>query len=148
MPKRILPVSGICTPHFSESMNKLVDGSVPGKCTPGGIHTPKSLTSSMDLELCASLKVGPQLFRGERKMNLSDKFEQLEIIGKGSFGEVRKVKDRASGKISVMKSMLKSQCQKSELIVDEIEILKQLVLFSATHIGSSPYRSIIRVLPG
>ncbi len=72
------------------------------------------------------LKVEPMLFRCERKLSPEERYEHLEMIGKGSFGEVRKVKDVVTGKISVMKSIQKSRCQRSELVVDEIEILKQL----------------------
>ncbi len=75
-----------------------------------------------------SISVDARLFRTEKTISLSDKYEKLELIGKGSFGEVRKVLEKESGKIRVMKCMLKGRCQKSELVVDEIEILKQLVL--------------------
>eukprot|EP01022_Parablepharisma_sp_SALTPOND_P019739 TRINITY_DN3411_c0_g1_i1.p1 TRINITY_DN3411_c0_g1~~TRINITY_DN3411_c0_g1_i1.p1 ORF type:complete len:545 (-),score=58.97 TRINITY_DN3411_c0_g1_i1:101-1735(-) len=73
-----------------------------------------------------TLKLDPKMFRGEGKVSHTERYEKMGMIGKGSFGEVCKVKDRITGKTCVMKTILKSKCQKSELVNDEIEILKQL----------------------
>jgi len=72
------------------------------------------------------IKLEAKMFKIERKYSKGTHFELLELIGKGTFGEVRKIRDQYTSKIYVMKSILKSQCQKTESIIDEIEILKQL----------------------
>lgn len=46
----------------------------------------------------------------ERRHKLSvDNFEQLEIIGRGAFGEVRLVREKASGEVFAMKKLRKCE---------------------------------------
>ena len=92
--------------------------------------------------------VGPEMFRKQKEGSLLEKYEQLDIIGKGCFGEIRKVKDKATGKIRVLKSIFKAKCQKTELLVDEIEILKKLVCILNKSVGSSQHLSFLRILRG
>lgn len=94
------------------------------KANPLLVKTPNTSSEQPSYQI---IKVDPKLFRVERNIGLAGRYEKLEVIGKGTFGEVRKVLEKETKKIRVMKSMLKKQCQKSEFVVDEIEILKQLV---------------------
>ncbi len=84
-----------------------------------------------------NFKIEPLHFRREQKKeSLEDKYTIESIIGKGSFGEVRKIKDKATGQYRAMKVMSKETCQKTDNFADEIEIIKKLVPFRHTSIGS------------
>eukprot|EP00826_Nyctotherus_ovalis_P024727 TRINITY_DN1908_c0_g1_i16.p1 TRINITY_DN1908_c0_g1~~TRINITY_DN1908_c0_g1_i16.p1 ORF type:complete len:269 (+),score=71.50 TRINITY_DN1908_c0_g1_i16:185-991(+) len=73
-----------------------------------------------------SLKVKPSNFRVERTGRISDTYLSLELIGKGAYGEIRKVMNRFTDEIRAVKVISKSKCQKTENFADEITILRQL----------------------
>ncbi|KAA8915474.1 hypothetical protein TRICI_002395 [Trichomonascus ciferrii] len=60
---------------------------------------------------------------------MSDDFESLELIGRGSFGQIRKVRRRADGQVLVRKEIsYKSMNQKEKAqLIAEFRILKSLV---------------------
>lgn len=73
------------------------------------------------------LDVTPQRFRIEKKGKLEDLYEIKELIGKGGFGEVKKIRNKITNEIRALKIMLKSKCQMTKEISDEISILQKLV---------------------
>ncbi len=69
----------------------------------------------------------PSHFRRENKNVMKEKYEVLGAVGKGSFGEVRQVRERATGRVRAVKIMPKSTCQMTSNFVNEIKILQKLV---------------------
>lgn len=59
---------------------------------------------------------------------ISDEYEALEVIGKGSFGTVRKVKNKATGEILVRKEIeyTSMNSQEKNHIISELRILREL----------------------
>lgn len=78
----------------------------------------KKANSSFPLDL--------SVFRCEKKGSLEDKYEILEFINKGTFGEVKKIMDKNTKEIRAAKVMDKKKCQMTEKFSDEVEILKKL----------------------
>jgi len=64
--------------------------------------------------------------RGERKGDISEKYELLYVIGKGAYGEVRKIKNKVNGELRAVKIISKSKCQTTDNYFEEFEILKKL----------------------
>lgn len=73
------------------------------------------------------LKVDPQYFRCENTGKLEDRYQILSLIGKGAYGEVKKIRDTVTNEIRALKIMLKSTCQMTKNFSDEIRILQKLV---------------------
>ncbi|MDR3548126.1 MAG: hypothetical protein P4M11_07675 [Candidatus Pacebacteria bacterium] len=71
----------------------------------------------------------PAQFRCENKHKLEERYEVLEMIGKGGFGEVRKIRDNNTKDIRALKTMLKAKCQAAKEFSEEIQILQRLVHF-------------------
>ena len=69
----------------------------------------------------------PSYFRRENKSGMEEKYEILGSVGKGAYGEVKKVKERQSGQIRAVKIMPKATCQMTSNSADEIKILQSLV---------------------
>ena len=65
----------------------------------------------------------------ERKDSYRKKYEVQYLLGRGSYGEVQKVLDLETREYRAMKIINKNQCKEITRINDEIEILKQLVLY-------------------
>jgi len=85
-------------------------------------------TASSIVRLPTNFKVEPLHFRCERKKaSLEDKYLILEVIGRGNFGEVKKIKDKITGLYRALKVIHKNNCQKTDNFADEIEIIKKLV---------------------
>jgi hypothetical protein len=76
------------------------------------------------------LDVSPENFRCEKSGKLEDRYQILDTIGKGGYGEVKKIKDIITNETRALKVMLKSRCQMTKMIVDEIRILKKLVFLA------------------
>lgn len=90
------------------------------------------------LRLPTNFKIEPAQFRGERIMgNLEDKYELGPEIGSGSYGTVRKIKEKTTGSYRALKTMGKKDCQKTDNFADEIEIIKRLVFINIKLLGSS-----------
>ena len=64
----------------------------------------------------------------ERKGNISKYYQVLESVGKGAFGEVKKVLHKLTKDIRAMKIIKKDKCDKNYLnnLYSEINILKQM----------------------
>ncbi|WPK25694.1 hypothetical protein PUMCH_003019 [Australozyma saopauloensis] len=60
--------------------------------------------------------------------SISDEYDALEVIGKGSFGTVRKVKHKATGEVLVRKEIeyTSMNAQEKNHIVSELRILREL----------------------
>ena len=57
-------------------------------------------------------------------------YDTMEVIGRGSYGEVRKVKCKRTGCTRVMKKILKQKGSEDDKVLDEIQILRKLVRIS------------------
>ena len=76
-----------------------------------------------------NFKIEPLHFRGEREVeSLESKYLIEGVIGKGSFGEVKKIKDKDNNQYRALKIIHKANCQKTDDFADEIEIIKKLVI--------------------
>ena len=75
-----------------------------------------------------SLKVSPSHFRVEKVGRFEDQYRTLDLIGKGGYGEVKKIENRITKEIRAVKVMEKSKSQTTASFVDEIHILQKLVL--------------------
>jgi len=91
------------------------------------IKTPESCRSQDVYNRAPSLKfqLTPMCFRSEKK-SIEDRYQILEMIGKGAFGEIRKIRDRFTKEIKVLKTLHKSQCQDAKEFSEEIKILQRL----------------------
>ena len=56
-----------------------------------------------------SMKLENEHLRSQRNKMTVDAFEQMDIIGRGAFGEVRLVRERDSGAVYAMKKLRKSE---------------------------------------
>jgi len=83
----------------------------------------------INLRVPTNFKIEPLHFREEKsKEFLYDKYIFEEMIGQGSFGEVRKVKDKLTSQYRAIKILKKTDCKITDNYVDEIEILKKMVI--------------------
>ena len=75
-----------------------------------------------------NFKIDAGCFRKEMKMELlEDRYTFEDIIGKGGFGEVRRIRDKRTNACRALKIISKSNCQTTDNFADEIEIIKKLV---------------------
>jgi len=65
-------------------------------------------------------------FKIEKVGHYSAQYEIVGSLGKGSYGEVNKVKHKVNGKIFAMKTIPKNLCIDEKQVLPEIEILKSL----------------------
>ena len=70
---------------------------------------------------------------------LESLYEPMEVIGEGSYGEVRKVTCKRTGCTRVMKTILKKKGSPDDKILDEIQILRKLVSYKFSFVGSSKH---------
>ncbi len=89
----------------------------------------KTLSVGLYPRVPVHLKVAPCHFRVEKAGNIDDRYQTLSVIGKGGYGEVRKVRNRFTNEIRAVKVITKSKCQMTEKFSDEINILQKLVLY-------------------
>ena len=85
--------------------------------------------SDMVISLERKMTVGlaPSHFRRENKNEMAGKYDILEPIGKGAYGEVKTIRDKTTGQVKAVKIMPKETCKMSQNFVDEIKILQKLV---------------------
>ncbi len=64
----------------------------------------------------------------EKKGKIKSNYKVLETIGKGSYGEVKKLQHKTSGVFRAMKIIKKEECSKEFIssLLNEIDILKTL----------------------
>ena len=74
-----------------------------------------------------NLSVDPSKFRLEQKCLIEDKYEMLYLMGKGAYGEVKKIRDKETNALRAVKIVNKDKCNVSENFMEEIDILKRLV---------------------
>ena len=75
-----------------------------------------------------NFKIEPFHFRIEKnKTAFKLKYDVEETIGKGSFGEVKRIKEKNTGSYKALKTISKSHCQTTDNYADEIQIIKKLV---------------------
>ena len=74
----------------------------------------------------------------ENKGKVTDNYKIVKLLGKGTFGEVHKIMHMSSKLYYAMKSINKTNYDEVENIINEIEILKSLVIL-LIKIGSSKY---------
>ncbi len=77
----------------------------------------------------AGVPIDPSQFCLERKRAFADKYEEVAMLGRGSGGVVKKVRDRDTGMFRALKVMSKAGFKPNIDYHEEIEIQKSLVLF-------------------
>ena len=81
-----------------------------------------------NIRITTNFKVEPGCFRGEKSRDLmNDTYEIGDVIGVGSYGEVRRIRSKTTGVIKALKIIEKINCQMTDNFADEIEIIKKLV---------------------
>lgn len=86
------------------------------------------MSSSPLKEKGYKLTIHKSVFVTEQKGKIKSKYRILETIGKGSYGEVKKIVYKNTGEVRAMKIIRKDDVSQEfmESLVNEIEILKQL----------------------
>ncbi|CDW73027.1 protein kinase domain containing protein [Stylonychia lemnae] len=74
------------------------------------------------------VNIDAQMFIHEKKGKITNDYEVLAVIGKGGYGEVKKVIHRLTGDVRAMKIIKKESCDEGYLksLSNEINILRQL----------------------
>lgn len=80
------------------------------------------------LQQAIKLKIDKSLFMLEQKGKIKARYRVLETLGKGSYGEVKKIQHKASGEYRAMKIICKEDVSQQyvDSLLNEIDILKQL----------------------
>ena len=99
------------SPNYFE-MNSLCEGDLPLR------------------KAATNFKVEPVHFRIERKGSVTDEYTIEECIGKGSYGVIMKIRLKDIDFYRALKIISKDHCQATNTLVDEIEIIKKLVLIT------------------
>lgn len=81
---------------------------------------------SLEKKLVNRLSAG--CFRRENKRRIEEKYEMLEVVGKGAHGEIRKVRDRSTGDVRAVKIVPKESNSIVTNFEEEIAILQKLVI--------------------
>ena len=87
----------------------------------------KKMSSKVSCSSVCSVAFDPACLVMEKKGSIFDEYTVLDVLGKGAFGEVKKVEHRSTHKIYAMKIINRSMCSASENLLNEIDILKKLV---------------------
>ncbi len=103
--------SGLVLPPQMDRLKKMADSSI---------------TAASFLSI-GSMAFDPSFLVIENLGALADTYTTLDMIGRGTFGEVWKVQHKRTGKLYALKSILKSCYLQAENMISEIEILKTLV---------------------
>jgi hypothetical protein len=85
------------------------------------------MSSKISCSSLCSVAFDPACLVMEKKGSIYDEYTVLDVLGKGAFGEVKKVEHKSTHKIYAMKIINRSLCSASENLLNEIEILKKLV---------------------
>jgi hypothetical protein len=73
------------------------------------------------------VSIEPSQFRVESALKVDDRYDTLETIGVGSFGEVKRIRKRGTNEIKALKVLPKSKCKDAAMVLEEIQILQHLV---------------------
>jgi hypothetical protein len=133
----------LATPSVSASQSVSVS---PGDGQPSQKPKPylKSRGMSSAVEAIRSLGrgvtfgIGAAQFRRANRKIIEDKYEVMSTLGKGSYGEVKLIKDREFGHLRALKVMPKSTCYMTETFAEEVKILQQLVCCFVLLIDAGP----------
>mmetsp|Transcript_16089 Transcript_16089/g.11605 ORF Transcript_16089/g.11605 Transcript_16089/m.11605 type:complete len:81 (+) Transcript_16089:969-1211(+) len=68
------------------------------------------------------------MFINEKKGKIVNDYEVMMVMGRGGYGEVKKVVHKLTGEVRAMKTIRKEACDEWHLktLTNEINILKQL----------------------
>ncbi len=91
-------------------------------------NTPAGAMNTASIASLPSLPYDQSYLVLENIGKIYDTYQIMDTLGRGAFGEVKKVKHRASGIIYAMKMINRNCCVERANVVNEIEILKKLVL--------------------
>ena len=125
------------TENSQDNIKEVMEKGIPPKKST--IYTSKSL--DMPIEKCNTLKDEYKVLLAnsdnlslsssnivvERKGNYETKYETEYILGIGTYGEVRKVRDICTNEIRAIKVISKKKCTIIDTTNEEIEIMKHLV---------------------
>jgi len=119
-------------PHFKPIQNQYLK-----QCNP----------LDLNISVTPEIMENPVLFDSgclvvEKKGSIYNEYKIVDVIGRGSFGVVKKVIHRTSGKPYALKIIKKSCCQNKNFM-NEIEILKKLVGVESNTLGSSKYSKFV-----
>jgi calcium-dependent protein kinase len=75
-----------------------------------------------------ALQIDPTIMIQEKRGRITKDYQILELLGKGGFGEVKKVIHRLTRDVRAMKIIKKDKCDENYLatLTNEIKIMKQL----------------------
>lgn len=114
----ILPIKGDFDADIEVPENEVVIAEKGGLVAPA---------DSM-IRFPTNFKIEPVHFRKEcTKESFLSRYSPGEIIGRGSFGVVKKIQDQETKAYRAVKIISKDKCQHTDNFVDEIEIIKKLV---------------------
>jgi len=76
----------------------------------------------------SKVPINKAAFVKEQKGKIKAKYRVLETIGRGSYGEVKKIQHKVTGELRAMKVLKKDEVSKEfkKSLLNEIDILKQL----------------------
>ena len=73
-----------------------------------------------------NIHIAANMFINEKKGKISIDYDVLEVIGKGGYGEVKKVIHKITGDVRAMKTIRKESCDEGYLksLGNEINIMR------------------------
>jgi hypothetical protein len=119
---------------------KVVTGGFGGAAPAPALKKPNRKREPSSVVNLPSLPFDVSYLVQEKTVPIRDAYEELYTLGKGTFGEVWKVRHKGTGKLFALKTISKNRCEKLDNIKNEIEILKSLVDIAIDELGSSEYR--------
>ncbi len=146
-PSLVPPVKFVAEENKSAVRKKKLESRTDDNLSPPPQPKPQASLHGYDVDIYSMLK--PQILRVikkreaeklvgtmafdlsslvvEKRGAISDTYQVLNLIGKGAFGQVHRVRHRTSGKVYALKTISKSGCEEVDNLLNEIEILKTLV---------------------
>ena len=90
------------------------------------INSNSGISVDPDKLIAEAVPFDPSSLVKKRKVNINDEYEILNIIGRGAFGEVKKIKSKTTNKTFAMKVISKLLFKETDNLKSEIDILKTL----------------------
>ena len=109
-------------PRANETARRALKKIIPDRVNASG-----KADSSHSVGSCGSVVFDQECLVVEKKGSIYNEYKVVDLLGRGTFGEVKKVVHRVSGNAYAMKMINKKFCSKVTNIMNEIEILKKLV---------------------